>query len=177
MVINEREILVDTNVPITANKAVKPDADSDVPFSCIFECIKLIGHITQKGGLVIDDCDEIFGEYRHKLSLKGQPGQGNVFMKWVHDNQWNIKKVGRIRITKNGDTYDEFPKHDTLAGFDRSDRKFIAAANAHPDKPPVMQAADSKWWGYNDALQQCGIVVHFLCPDYIEEKYNKKMAS
>lgn len=58
-----------------------------------------------------------------------------------------------------------------------SDRKFVAVVNAHKKKPPIYQATDSKWWGWNDALEEVGIHVEFLCPDYIKSKYKKKMDS
>ena len=118
---------------------------------------------------------EIFQEYRNNLSLKGQPGFGHVFAKWVNDYQWNSDKVDRIQVTKNGNSYKEFPNHDELSGFDPSDRKFVAVANAHSEKPPILQATDSKWWGWNDALAEVGITVHFLCQKYIEAKYKEKM--
>ncbi len=56
----------------------------------------------------------------------------------------------------------------------RSDRKFVAVANAHPDKPPIMHATDSKWWAWKDALKDVGITVHFLCPDYVKAKCTPK---
>ena len=170
-----RRCLIDTNVPITANYATKPDPNADAPNSCINECINVIGHITQRGGLVLDDNGEIFNEYICHLSLRGQPGVGDAFAKWVHDNQWNTQKVDRVTITRNGDSYDEFPDHDGLTRFDNSDWKFIAVSNAHQDKPPVLQATDSKWWGWKDALAEVGITVHFVCPDYAEKKYVEKM--
>lgn len=78
-----------------------------------------------------------------------------------------------MTITRNGESYDEFPDHDDLNDFDNSDRKFIAVANAHPAKPPVLQATDSKWWGWKDALNEVGITVQFLCPDYVASKYQE----
>lgn len=69
----------------------------------------------------------------------------------------------------------EFPNHPELQKFDRSDRKFVAVSVAHPDQPPILQAADSKWWGWKEALAECGITVIFLCSDGIAEKYAKKM--
>ena len=107
--------------------------------------------------------------------MKGQPGVGDRFMKWVHDNRWSLPDSQRVNITKNSDSYNEFPEHKELVNFDLSDRKFVAAANAHPDKPPILQATDSKWWGWKDALRDVGINVHFLCSEYIEAKYGKKM--
>ena len=169
--------LVDTNVPKNANLATKPDPSSDVPDTCIEQCVLAVEHITTNGGLVLDDDGEIFAEYIANLSLRGEPGVGNAFAKWVQNNQWNVDKVDRVMITKNGESYDEYPDHDGLIQFDISDRKFIAAANTHPSKPPVLQATDSKWWGWQDALAKVGITVHFLCPDYAEAKYAEKIGS
>jgi len=98
-------------------------------------------------------------------------------MKWVHDNRWSLPDSHRVTITRNGDTYNEFPTHDDLNDFDKSDRKFVAAANAHAEKPPILQATDSKWWGWKDALKDVGITVHFLCPEYVEAKYAEKIGA
>lgn len=129
-----KKCLFDLNVPITANLAAKPEIDLDI--------LNLIEHIKQEGGLVIDEDGEIVMEYLNNLPQTGQPGLMDAFVKWVHDNQGNIKKVERVKITKNGETYDEFPQDECLAVFDFSSRKYIAAANAHSDKPPVIQAFD-----------------------------------
>ena len=55
-----------------------------------------------------------------------------------------------------------------LSSFDPDDRKFVAVANAHPGKPPIMEATDRQWWGWKEALHDAGITVHFLCPEYVE---------
>ncbi len=167
--------LVDTNVPKTANLATQPDPASDVPDCCVLACIEAIEHVKNRRALVMDAGDEIFDEYRQQLSMRGQPGVGDRFMKWVHDNRWGFSSSDRVAITKNGDSYDEFPSHDGLKEFDKSDRKFVAVANAHSDKPPILQATDSKWWGWREALKEVGVTVHFLCPGYAETKYAEKM--
>jgi hypothetical protein len=82
-----------------------------------------------------------------------------------------------VAITKKGTSYDEFPSHDDLANFDNSDRMFIAVANAHSAKPPILEATDSKWWGWNDALNAVGITVIFLCPYYVKTKYEEKFGT
>jgi len=171
-----KKCLVDTNVPKTANLATQSGAGSDVPYACVLACVEAIEHITKNRGLVIDAGDDIFDEYRQQLSMSGQPGVGDRFMKWVHDNRWNLPESDRVTITKNGDSYNEFPHHDGLRAFDKSDRKFIAVASAHPDKPPILQATDSKWWGWNDSLAEAGITVRFLCPEYAEAKCKEKMS-
>lgn len=170
-----RKCVIDTNVPKTANLAIDPLSIPNELAACVLVCVESIEHIVEKGGLVLDAGDEIFDEYRGNLSMSGQPGMGNRFMKWVHDNRWNFPDADRVTITKDGESYNEFPNHDGLIDFDRSDRKFIAVANGHPDKPPVLQATDSKWWGWKEALGEVGIIVRFLCADYVEAKYMEKM--
>ncbi len=170
-----KKCLVDTNVPKIANLALDPDSVPGDLAGCVVSCIDAIEHVVNKGSLVMDSENEIFDEYLHELSLKGQPGVGDKFMKWVHDNRWSFPDVDRVSITKDGDSYVEFPDHDGLTDFDVSDRKFIAVSNAHPGKPPILQAVDSKWWGWKDALAEAGITVNFLCPDYVKSKYAEKI--
>lgn len=169
-----KKSVLDTNVPVTANLANRHLADYDVSYDCIDNCIDAVLHIKENAGLVLDVGGEIFNEYKLHLSFKGEPGVGDAFLKWVHDNQWNCQKVDRVEIHQNGDTYDEFPTFSGLENFDRSDRKFVAVANAHPQKPSILQAVDSKWWGWKGALKKAGITVHFLCPDFVKRKYDKK---
>lgn len=90
-----KKCLVDTNVPINANLATNPDPDSNVPDECVLACVEAIEHVTKKRGLVIDAGDEIFDEYRQNLSMHGQPGIGDRFMKWVHDNRWGLPDIDR----------------------------------------------------------------------------------
>lgn len=169
--------VVDTNVSITANRAVSQE---DIPkdlVDCVEACVEVIDYIVNNGGLIMDAGNEIFDEYLANLTLSGQPGMGNIFMKWVHDYRWNADKVTQVRIVRNGDSYDEFPNHVGLKKFDPSDRKFVAVANAHPEKPPIVQATDSKWWGWEKALASVGITVRFICRDYVKAKHSKKIGS
>ena len=50
----------------------------------------------------------------------------------------------------------------------RDDRKFIAVAVAHPEKPPILQAVDSQWWDFRDAFRRNGVTVEFICEDDIQ---------
>lgn len=175
MVSLPKKCLIDTNVPINANQATNPKNIPDELRLCVLECINAVEHVVKNGGLVLDEGGEIFDEYLKCLSLRGQPGLGDEFVRWVHDHQWMDESVDRIPITPAGNSYTEFPVHPELSNFDISDRKFIAVANSHPDKPPILQATDSKWWGFKSALDAVGISVVFLCPDYIMAKYEQKM--
>lgn len=167
--------IVDTNVPKTANLATQPDTKSDVPDTCILRCIDAIDHVIKNKGVILDSGDEIFNEYRQQLSMRGQPGVGDRFMKWVHDHRWSLPASQRVHITKQRASYSEFPTHPGLTQFDKSDRKFVAVSNAHPNKPSILQATDSKWWGWKDALAEVGIHVEFICETHIQKKYREKM--
>lgn len=167
--------VIDTNVPITANRALDPTSVAEEEVPCVMSCVDAIELVVKHGGLVIDAGDEIFDEYRANLSLKGQPGVGHKFMKWVHDHRWKFPNEDRVAISKTGDSYEEFPQHAGLGTFDISDRKFVAVANGHSSKPPILQATDSKWWGWKDVLAEVGITVEFLCPEWIEKKHQEKM--
>ncbi|MGC0851701.1 hypothetical protein WKH63_22580 [Pantoea agglomerans] len=166
--------LVDTNVAVTANKHLDINNIPDEMLECVLECVTIIEQVIEKGGLVLDLTQEIVEEYRSNLSMKGAPGIGDKFMKWVYTNQWNFPIENLVNITKSGTTYNEFPVHNDLTNFDISDRKFVATAFAHPDKPPIIQATDSKWWGWKDALEEIGINVIFVDEKIIRDTFDRK---
>ncbi|MXW21353.1 MAG: hypothetical protein F4Z95_11155 [Gammaproteobacteria bacterium] len=168
--------VVDTNVPKVANLATQSDPESDFPETCVEACVDAVGHVVRTRGLILDAGNEIYDEYMGNLAAwSQQPGVGDIFMKWVHDRRGSLNASQKVSITRNGDSYDEFPHHDGLENFDISDRKFVAVSNAHPEKPAILQATDSKWWGWKEALKECGIEVAFLCPDYVEAKFAGKL--
>ena len=154
--------LVDTNVGVAAN------FKSSASEKCALACIKVIRSITQKGHLILDDIGLIFAEYRSNMSMSGQPGVGDAFMRWVNDNQFNVDRCTRIPITPANGSFNEFPKDETLQKFDRSDRKFVAVAAAHGKNPPILVACDTDFWIARDALTSAGIKLEFLCPDDIQ---------
>ena len=167
--------IVDTNVPITANLATKPSEIPKELIDCVAACVEAISQVRNNMTVVIDAGNEIFDEYVNNLDLSGQNGVGNAFLKWVHDNLWGWPEENRVVIHPDGNgSYREFPTHGGLVDFDPSDRKFIAVANAHIEKPPILQATDSKWWGWREALAESGVRVEFLCPQYVKSKYEKK---
>jgi hypothetical protein len=169
-----KKCIIDTNVPVTANLSSDPKAITRDLVDCVMACIEAVEHVLGTKGLIIDAGDEIFDEYRRNLSMKGEPGIGDRFLKWVNDNRWNLPDKDRVCITKNGETYREFPDHVGLVQFDISDRKFVAVSNAHSNKPPILQATDCKWWGWKQSLEEVGIKVIFLCPVYVKEKHAAK---
>jgi len=132
------------------------------------------------GHIVLDDAYRIIGEYGNKLNQSGQPGPGDVFFKWVLTNLSNPKKCTQVALTpldSDQADFEEFPADLRQVGFDRSDRKFVAVAAAHGGTSRILQAFDSKWWGWRKDLKAAGVQVVFLCELEIRLKHEQKQRS
>ena len=165
------KVIVDTNVPLVANGRAE-QASEDCVETCIDELLNIT---TGNVKLVLDDLRRIIGEYRNKLNPGGFPGVGDAFLKWVEINWANPQQCNLVSITPIDGletNFQEFPTDTALADFDPDDRKFIAVALAHPEKPPILQALDTAWWHYRDALHQNGVTVDFICEDDIRSILN-----
>ena len=163
MVDTRSPLLVDTNVGIAAN--IKSSASEE----CALVCIQVLRDIIAHGHLVLDALGLIFQEYHGNLSMSGQPGVGDAFMRWVFQNQFNPERCTRVEITPDNGSFHEFPDDEALEKFDRSDRKFVAVAAAHGGSPPILVACDTDFWIDREALDGAGIRVEFLCEDDIRE--------
>jgi len=154
--------VIDVNVPIVANGR-SPQADDD----CVIACVNALTEIQESGVVVLDDGMRVLDEYIRNLSMSGQPGLGDFFMKWIWENQAVDAHCERVPLTlRRGDPEDfaEFPNDPALAGFDRSDRKYAAVALASRLTPQILNAVDPDWWEYRLALESNGVNVRFLCP-------------
>ena len=131
---------------------------------CVIECVKRLQTMQKAGITVIDDDYRILGEYRNKTSLNPPKGVGDVFLKWLLRQAGNPARVEQISLTELAENeFAEFPDTTLQPAFDAPDRKFAAVAHAHPDKPPIWQAADCKWLDWWPTLQAKGVHVEFLC--------------
>lgn len=165
--------VIDTNVAVTAN-GVNEQASAD----CVYKSAYALQEVMRAGHVFIDDKGLIVQEYARNLNRKGEPGPGDRFFKWLLTVEWGGAQVSHVPITpKAGDEedYEELPAPSQGTRYDPSDRKFLAVAAAHPEHPPILQAFDSKWWGWREALAAIGVKVCFLCPKEIAEKYEQKM--
>lgn len=165
--------IVDTNVLATANRH-----HAGVPADCIAECATRLQEIMTNGQIVIDDGWRILGQYRTNVS---GPGPGHAFLEWLYQNTANQERCTQVAITpKPGDKDDfhevpsplDLPEGDQI---DPSDRMFLAVSAAHPDRPPIVQATDSKWIGWESALEAHAIEVEWVCREYVQTMYEKKM--
>lgn len=158
-------VVVDTNVPKTANGVDTPQASP----RCIAGCNRTLAEIRSGHILVLDDGWAILREYMGQLNSSGQPGPGDAFLRWILLNQANPRSVAQVAITPNLNTasFDEFPQDPALLGFDPSDHKFVAVALTHPRRPPIYNATDSDWWNYHAALAAHNLRIEFVCPDLV----------
>jgi hypothetical protein len=153
-------IIVDTNVPATANHK-----STNASTECVNSCIHRLKEVMTNGILVIDDKWLIIQEYKKVLNEEDKLRVGNLFLKWVLRNRENIQKCEKVSITQiSENVFAEFPNADTaLEKFDPSDRKFVAVALTHPDKPPILNAMDSDWKIFETVLTKHGLVIENLC--------------
>ena len=118
----------------------------------------------------MDESGLIFDEYKAYLNFEGEPGVGDVFLKWVNDVQWDETMCRRERITPHtGRTFEEYPADPKLAAFDRSDRKYAALAKKCGNQAAVYNAADSDWKHYEAPFARNGVKVVNLCPGDLKD--------
>lgn len=155
------KVVIDTNVLLVAN-----GQHADVGPDCVMACVEMLQAIDQTGVVVIDDGYRILGEYLHKTSLNPPKGAGDVFLKALLRRVGNTERVELVALTETTEHhFAEFPDRELEPQFDAPDRKFVAVASAHPEHPPILQAADSKWLDWWPALAAHAVRVEFLCPD------------
>jgi len=117
--------------------------------ACANACAQALLSIKTSGLLVLDEGNRILQEYRRYI------GRQDL--------------IDRVRITPSDvKWFQEFPDSPELAGFDPSDRMFVAVALHHAQRPPILNATDRHWWNHKEALQAAGIRVEFLCPEQFQ---------
>jgi hypothetical protein len=163
-------VVIDTNVLLVANEQ-HPDVSPD----CVIACIEALDRVRAHGLAVIDDGYEILREYERRTAPNTGNQVGDAFLKWLYQNAGNRQRVIRVHIEKHaGRGYVEFPDDGNLMGFDHADRKFVAVAAAHPNRPPILQGTDSKWTEWTDRLLVHGIEISFLCPADVDRFIRRK---
>ena len=151
--------IVDSNVVLVAN-----GQHQDVARASVAVCAQRLKAIMDGKSLVVDTGLLILGEYGNKTVPNTGNRPGDAFVKWALQNYRNANRVHRTELTAHPDrVFETFPDDPDLARFDDPDRKFVAVACAHGASPHILQAADTKWLGWNEALQWHGVVVESIC--------------
>ena len=154
--------VVDTNVAIVANGHAD-QADNQ----CFEDCVRRLESLIAKETIAIDDKNRILGEYGNHLDFAGQPGVGDMFFRYVFDNQYWDDRIRRVMITPSADerrSFEELPENT----FDPSDRKFLAVAVVA--KATVLNATDNDWNEHPKLMSELGVKVEQLCPQHIHER-------
>jgi len=163
-------VIVDTNVILVANRQ-----HADVSEACILLCAQRLQAVMAGGRIAIDDGYRILKEYQNKTTPHVGTRPGDAFLKWLLRNNANATRCEQVKLVEHSERgFQSFPDDERLATFDPPDRKFVAVACAHADKPPIAQAADSKWLGWAPSLAKHGITVDFLCLSDIQRFDDKK---
>jgi len=169
-------VVVDTNVLLVANGMASQMSDC-----CRTRCVERLAKVRDGERVVVDEQYLILGEYQNKLNPNRRPpGPGDAFAKYLLQNMGNPARVSPVSLTPTNPEktdFAEFPDDAELRqAFDPNDRMFVAASNAHPEKPPILEAADSKWLGWEKKLLSHGIHVEFLCREELEGIQRRKCA-
>ena len=162
--------VVDTNVILVANRQ-----HEEMSPRCVANCIRTLQEISSKGKIVIDDGFRILKEYQNKTSPRSSKRVGDAFVKWVLNNRNNPEKCEQVALIgheRRG--FESFPDDPDLAIFDPADRVFVAVSAVHPEKPPILEAADSKWLDWSAALARNGMKVQFLCQQDLKCFHKRK---
>jgi hypothetical protein len=156
--------VIDTNVLIAANGRDCPQ----VTPVCQMNTASYLRGIIENGTVILDNRWLILNEYKKKVNPSGQPGIGDVFLKWVLTNRGNPQRCEFVTIhPRDENNFAEFPIDPDLEKFDKSDRKFVAVALVHPEHPPVINAVDTDWRDFYEPLKKHGLTLQFLCPDVV----------
>jgi len=165
--------IIDTNVVLVAN-----GQHDDVGSTCVAACAMKLQSVMIDGRIALDDAFEILNEYQNKTRPNTGNRPGDAFLKWLLRNNRNKNRCDLVTISPHPERqYESFPDDERLSNFDPPDRKFVAVAAAHPDHPPISQAADSKWLDWKPALKDHGIAVDFLCPEDIRRFHENKFGN
>ncbi len=154
--------VVDTNVAIVAN-----GRGTDIGPECRLTCVKKLRAVTEHDVVAIDDGGAILEEYKRHLRFSGMPGMGDKFFKHVFDYQYRAERVRLVAVTPSEDDrrgFEELPENM----FDPSDRKFLAVAVVA--KAVVLNATDSDWDEHAVLMEELGVKVSQLCPEYASKE-------
>lgn len=130
----------DTNVALVANGDA-PQADD----RCRMICVERLERIRREGQLALDNRGLILNEYVNQRPFGWPRGFGDLFFIWAVTQQANPAACRIVAVTPIPDRrqFAEFPNDPALAGFDLSDRVFVAVARASGEAPPILNAVDT----------------------------------
>jgi hypothetical protein len=116
--------------------------------------------------LVLDVQRQLMGEYQKQLS-KDDLGRRVLMEKF---------QTARLHSIEMEDGSARLPEPLRTHVKDLSDRKFVAVALADAGNSTLVNACDTDWHECEEALQQAGIIVEQLIPEWCRGKYQEKLS-
>jgi hypothetical protein len=127
--------------------------------------------------VLLDEGGLILQEYLKQKPHGFPRGPGDAFLVWVCDNQANPAHIRGVPVTPLWDNprgFAEFPDDAELTKFHQKDRKFVAVALASGVAPTILNATDTDWWPYREALARHNVHVQFICPELMTRVKNRE---
>ncbi|WP_341503257.1 hypothetical protein [Gallaecimonas sp. GXIMD4217] len=150
------KLVVDCNVTIVANQK-----SEHASIKCTLACINFLERCRSLN-LALDSAGLIMREYSSHLNYSGSPGVGDMFFKYLHDNQFCQERISLVDLTPIEDesrTFEELPKNE----LDPSDRKYLATALI--SRSEIVNATDSDWAEQKALTDDLGVNVIQLCEE------------
>lgn len=162
--------VVDTNVLLVASAAhpYSPFGDSGLPAEDqqrVFEWLAAFRADSARA-MVWDTLWKIYEEYRHKLTAQ------DYGLQVVHEKMMGARYV---EIDYDEDGAALVPP--VFAGFDPSDRKFLAVLLADAGQSTLVNASDTDWLDIEAELAAAGQTVEHLVEDWLRAKHAEKTES
>ena len=163
--------VVDTNVLIAASSIQNTELDvtPNDPDLCkkVFDWLELFEN--SKSRLVLDGEGKIHEEYEKKLGF-------NDYGLQVLMHKYTQSQVDMVDVLYDDDGYAFLEEPLASAIYDRSDRKIVAAAleGLKLGECEIANASDADWYDWTEALEQEGLVVHQIIPDWSKQKWQEK---
>lgn len=154
---SRRKVVIDTNVLVVAN-----GRQTTVGDRCQLACIEALIEARDQQVVCVDVLDRIMTEYSPYANYSGSPGVGDLFFRYVFDNQHVGSRVQRVAIDPIDDEsrgYDQLPQNALKAG----DRAILAVAVAADAQ--VVNATDSDWHEQDALMKGLKVPVVQLCPE------------
>ena len=156
------EIVVDTNVWITAGKLAK-EVSTIEEADCIEACLDWSNEfLAGDAKVLIDSQGKVLDEYGTYIATWCFPGS-KLFE--LYNHIWG--RFEAVDVNFDDDGYALLP--ESISFHDAADRKWIALAIAITPFALIYNAADTDWAKEREQLAQHGLTIHELCPEYIKE--------
>ena len=167
-----KPVVVDTNVLAVSDGRAEAQASA----KCKAACDARLHKLKTNGVVVIDRDFLLLGEYLKNINMRKQ-SVAVAFLKWLMQGSARDARVSSVILTPTNaakTAFVEYPEHPGLAGFDQSDRKFVAVAYAHQPRGTILNAVDTDWLAIRSPLAELGVGLESVCEEELRAIAHEK---